>query len=124
MALQRVVKVSLDGKIMATGGTDGKVRLWNFPQLDKLYDLDAHREEIVDLDFSPDGSLLVTISRYGEAFLWSVKNGRKIKKFVWVVWKNAKYIYRRCRFRRATEHKTSIDFFMTSNIVTSNSPNQ
>ncbi|KAJ9589375.1 hypothetical protein L9F63_017427, partial [Diploptera punctata] len=52
--LQRVVRIALSGKLMATGGTDGHVRLWNFPSLKKKIDIAAHSKEVDDLDFNPN----------------------------------------------------------------------
>lgn len=116
--LQRIVRVSLHGKIMATGGTDGKVRLWKFPQLHKLYDLDAHEKEIDDLDFSPDSNLLVSIAKDGKALLWNAKDGTRDRELVWTPPNGAKYMYKRCRFRKVAEEKTRTDLFMLSNAVT------
>lgn len=121
--LQRVVRVSLQGTIMATGGTDSRIRLWKFPQLHKLYDLDAHGKEIDDLDFSPDGSLLVSIAKDGKAFLWNVNDGTKNKELTWTPPdSSAKYMYKRCRFRKLAEDKTKIDLFMLSNAVAGKNP--
>lgn len=107
---------------MATGSTDGRVRLWKFPQLHKLYDLDAHGKEIDDLDFSPDGSLLVSIAKDGKAFLWNVNDGTRNKELTWTPLDNAKYMYKRCRFRKLAEDKTKIDLFMLSNAVAGKNP--
>ncbi|XP_012233276.1 guanine nucleotide-exchange factor SEC12 [Linepithema humile] len=115
--LQRVVRVSLHGMIMATGGTDGNIRLWKFPQLHKLFDLEAHGKEIDDLDFSPDNNLLVSIAKDGKAFLWNVNNGKRDKELTWTPPDGVKYMYKRCRFRKLTEDKTKIDLFILSNAV-------
>lgn len=107
---------------MATGSTDGKVRLWDFPQLYKLYDIDAHENEIDDIDFSPDSRLLVSIAKDGKAFLWEVKNATKNKELTWTPPNGAKYMYKRCRFRKLAEDKTRIDLFMLSNATTPKNP--
>jgi prolactin regulatory element-binding protein len=120
--LQRVVRVSLHGTIMATGGTDGSIRLWKFPQLHKLFDLDAHGNEIDDLDFSPDSNLLVSIAKDGKAFLWNVNDGKRDRELTWTPSDGAKYMYKRCRFRKLTEDKTKIDLFILSNAVVAKNP--
>lgn len=38
--LQRVVRISPNGHIMATGGTDGHLRVWSFPQMLKTADIE------------------------------------------------------------------------------------
>ena len=54
---QKVVRVSpLDGKLMATGGDDGVLRIWTFPDLNSVHEIDGHEKEIDDIEFSPDQS--------------------------------------------------------------------
>lgn len=38
--LQRVVRISPNGRLMATGGTDGHLRVWSFPQMMQTSDIE------------------------------------------------------------------------------------
>lgn len=38
--LQRVVRISPNGHVMCTGGTDGHLRVWSFPQMIKSADIE------------------------------------------------------------------------------------
>ncbi|XP_043799131.1 prolactin regulatory element-binding protein [Apis laboriosa] len=115
--LQRIVRISSNGKFMATGGTDGHIRLWKFPQLYKLNDLDAHLKEIDDIDFCPDSTLIASVAKDGKAFVWNVNNGSKFKDLTWSPPNGLKYMYKRCRFRKLEEEKSKIQLFMLSNAV-------
>ncbi|KAF3426947.1 hypothetical protein E2986_06078 [Frieseomelitta varia] len=114
--LQRIVRISLNGKFMATGGMDGHIRLWKFPQLHKLHDLDAHTKEIDDIDFSPDSTLIASIAKDGKAFIWNMSNGSKFKDLTWSPPNGLKYMYKRCRFRKL-EEKSKAQIFILSNAV-------
>ena len=46
--LQRVVRISNNGKLMATGGIDGKVRVWSFPKMQLLFELEGHTKEVLN----------------------------------------------------------------------------
>ncbi|KAK2584263.1 hypothetical protein KPH14_006670 [Odynerus spinipes] len=121
-SLQRIVRISTNGKFMATGGTDGCIRIWRFPQLQKLHDLKAHQKEIDDIDFSSDGNLLITIAKDGKAILWNVANGSLNKELTWSYPSNTKYMYKRCRFRISEENKSSNQLFLLSNATTGKNP--
>lgn len=107
---------------MATGGLDGHVRLWKFPQLNKVHDLDAHTKEIDDIDFSPDNSLIASIAKDGKAFLWNTSKGSKSKELTWSPPNGLKYMYKRCRFRKLEEDKSKTQLFMLSNAVVGKNP--
>lgn len=68
--LQKVVRFSPDRSLLLTGGTDGHIRVWEFPSLKKKYDFKAHEDEIEDLDMSP-GNKLVTVGRDFSCSVWS-----------------------------------------------------
>lgn len=96
--LQRVVKISGNGKFMATGGLDGHVRLWHFPRMTPLHDINAHQKELDDIDFSPDSKHVISIAKDGIAAVWSVNTGKEVMKLQWTPPENVKYLYKRCRY--------------------------
>uniref|UniRef100_A0A3P9JVP9 Prolactin regulatory element binding n=1 Tax=Oryzias latipes TaxID=8090 RepID=A0A3P9JVP9_ORYLA len=69
--LQKVVRFSPDKSLLLTGGTDGHVRVWEFPSLKKKLDFKAHEGEIEDLDLSPGNKHLVTVGRDFACSVWS-----------------------------------------------------
>jgi WD40 repeat protein/tetratricopeptide (TPR) repeat protein/tRNA A-37 threonylcarbamoyl transferase component Bud32 len=84
------VAFSPDEKLLATGGVDGRLRLWN-PQTGALLaELEGQRLPVRALVFSPDGKLMATCNgemsfggsvhrdEMGEVFLWDVA-GRKLR---------------------------------------------
>ena len=58
----KVVRVSLNGKLLASGGDDGHLRVFSVPDLDRVHDFATHEKEIDDIDFSPDSSKICSIS--------------------------------------------------------------
>uniref|UniRef100_A0A2K6EH59 Prolactin regulatory element-binding protein n=1 Tax=Propithecus coquereli TaxID=379532 RepID=A0A2K6EH59_PROCO len=67
--LQKVVRFNHDNTLLATGGTDGHVRVWKVPSLEKVLEFKAHEGEIEDLALGPDGKL-VTVGRDLKACVW------------------------------------------------------
>uniref|UniRef100_A0A8C0WB44 Prolactin regulatory element-binding protein n=1 Tax=Castor canadensis TaxID=51338 RepID=A0A8C0WB44_CASCN len=67
--LQKVVRFNHDNTLLATGGTDGYIRVWKVPSLEKVLDFKAHEGEIEDLTFGPDGKL-VTVGWDFKASVW------------------------------------------------------
>ncbi|WP_236791607.1 NB-ARC domain-containing protein [Amycolatopsis sp. GM8] len=62
---------SPDGSILATGGRDGVIILWNVPGWRPRAQIGAHLSEINALSFSPDGSVLASASDDGTVRLWN-----------------------------------------------------
>lgn len=113
--LQRVIRISPDGKLMATGGLDGHVRVWNFPQMTPLADIPAHKKELDDIDFSPDGKNLISVSKDGQAIVFSPSSGKEIMKLQWTPPEGVKYLFKRCRYATIEGQKDKFRLFTISN---------
>ncbi|XP_055637882.1 prolactin regulatory element-binding protein [Toxorhynchites rutilus septentrionalis] len=96
--LQRVVRISPNGRIMATGGMDGHIRLWNFPKMTMITDIPAHTKEIDDLDFSPDSKNVVSIAKDGLGVIWSINPEKESRKLSWNPPEGTRYLLKRCRY--------------------------
>ncbi|XP_043466215.1 prolactin regulatory element-binding protein-like [Leptopilina heterotoma] len=120
--LQRIVRLCPKGELMATGGTDGRIRLWKFPELIKFHDLEAHTKEIDDIDFNAEGNLLVSIAKDGKAFVWDIKSEMKKRELTWNVPGNMKYLYKRCRFRDPDEKVPKTQLLTLSNATVGKNP--
>ncbi|XP_071404229.1 guanine nucleotide-exchange factor SEC12 [Pithys albifrons albifrons] len=68
-ALQKAVRFSSDGALLATGGADGFLRLWEFPSMKKMLEFKAHDGEIEDIALSPDNKV-VTAGRDFQCCVW------------------------------------------------------
>jgi len=102
---QKVVRISPDGKLMATGGDDGVVRVWTFPDLNLVHEFRSHDKEIDDLDFSPDNTRIASISKDRRALVWDVKKGKKHAEMGWDPSGSSgktslKYAFKRIRFAK------------------------
>jgi WD40 repeat protein len=72
------VETSPDRRIMATGGSDGVVRLWDAATLEPGRVLEGHGGRVCGLAFTPDGSIVATGSEDGTARLWDVATGEPL----------------------------------------------
>jgi WD40 repeat protein len=68
--------VSPDSKLVASGGSDAMVTLWDCATGKVIRRLFGHNRAISAITFSPDGHELVSASADGSARLWSVVTGR------------------------------------------------
>jgi WD40 repeat protein/tRNA A-37 threonylcarbamoyl transferase component Bud32 len=59
-------------KILATAGDDDRVFLWDLESGLPLATLVGHEEDLLDMEFSPDGASLVSASADGTVRLWPV----------------------------------------------------
>jgi WD40 repeat protein len=75
----RAIVFSRDGKILATGGDDRIIRLWDTATGECIDKWERHSDRINCIDFSADGELLASGSDDGSAKLWVLNSGQCLK---------------------------------------------
>jgi WD40 repeat protein len=73
----RIVRVSRDGKLLATTGANHEIALWDFANGKLLRRIEPNLGDIEDLAFSPDGALLASSADDTDIYLWDTKTGQK-----------------------------------------------
>src|SRR4029079_7076014 len=73
------VALSSDGKLIAAGGRDNEIKLWDAGTGRELFTLRGHRKSIRELVFSPDNKLLASGSQDADIKIWSVATGQEIR---------------------------------------------
>ncbi|MEG4851383.1 NACHT domain-containing protein [Microcoleus sp. B5-D4] len=75
----RSVIFSPDGQLLATGDTDGVVRLWEASSSREILTCTGHTNVVESVAFSPDGKILASGSYENTIKLWDVKTGECLK---------------------------------------------
>ena len=61
-----------DGRLLATAGSSGKIKLWDTKTFTRMYTF-VRSESVITVTFSPDGVLLATAGRNQKPTIWNVK---------------------------------------------------
>ena len=75
------VAFSRDGRLAAMASPEHFVRLWRLPEFSQVHDW-RHNDSVWDLDFSPDGSALVTAGGDGVAQVFDTTSGLVVARIV------------------------------------------
>jgi WD40 repeat protein len=67
------VAVSPNGQVLATGGADNIVKLWNLEIKQQVATFTGHTDSVLSITFSPDGQILASSSADRTIKLWNVK---------------------------------------------------
>src|SRR5207247_2615286 len=70
---------SPDGKLLATGGADQIVRLWDADTGKKLRELSGHGHAVMGLSWSRDGKFLAAVTGNGPILLWEPAGGKLLR---------------------------------------------
>lgn len=110
--LQKVVRFNHDSTLLATGGTDGFVRVWKVPSLEKVLEFKAHEGEIEDLALGPNGKL-VTVGWDHKASVW--QKDQLVTQLQWQengpTCSSTPYRYQACRFGPVPDQPAGLRLF-------------
>jgi len=68
-----------DGKVLASGGFDDVIKLWDVGSGRELRTLSAHQARVLSVAFSPDGKVLASGGADGAIRLWDGATGTELR---------------------------------------------
>jgi WD40 repeat protein len=79
-AASGLMRFSADGKLLAAGTEDRRVKVWNTVALTAVAELFEPDSEIAFLAFSMDGRRLAAVAKDGVVHIWDIRSGRKLRR--------------------------------------------
>jgi serine/threonine protein kinase/WD40 repeat protein len=75
-----------EGKLLATGDSEGRIQIWDVKTRTRLVALEGHVEQVTSLSFHPGGEFLVSTSWDGGVRLWQPSPGRLLMRLPLSAW--------------------------------------
>ncbi|XP_031492334.1 SEC12-like protein 2 [Nymphaea colorata] len=98
---QIALTFNLDGSMLASGGEDGHLRVFKWPSMEMIVDQPNAHECVKDLDFSPEGKLLVSLGDSGPCRIWDLTSSAAVASLSGDKGES----FRFCRFSRVFDSK-------------------
>jgi WD40 repeat protein len=77
----RAVAVSPDGKLLASGGNDRVVKLWNMDDGNLVAELAGHERDVYSVRFHPNGQFLLSGDLMGKVHQWELATSKILRTF-------------------------------------------
>ena len=77
----RCIAISSNGKIIASGGAEGAITLWNFHTGEVIHILTQHLSDVYCVSFSPDGQIIASGSEDKNVRIWDINTGNCLHTF-------------------------------------------
>ena len=78
-SLISTVKISPNGKCLATASSDKIVKIWNLASGELMQTLVGHTEGVSDLEFTPNSKYIASCSDDMTIRIWNLQNGELLR---------------------------------------------